>query len=1009
MSKRLLPVLLASFFFAFLLVLWPASSEAADTDIQNGSFVLFGDAASVSDTGASDGSAAHMGNSGLGWNIQYRNWDFGSLKPGASYEVYARVKVHHAVAAPTGGAFSLAVYDMTNARYVLAERTIAAAATTNDVWADYKIGTFKPDNGVNLLSFYVAQTNNAAQVSDIYVDKFIFREYVPYTIEDNSFLLAGGAALVHEPTAADGSAARMANGPGSGWNIQAPINGARIEAGVPYDVSVVVNTERSNFLRATGDAFGVGVYDATAGAFVSPPKVYTTADDAIKFRYAFVWGITLPASITLNPAHDNRVVFYQVDNAVQYQALRVDKVILTKHTVDDGAAPLISAYPYKISPGNADGLNDTTEINYQLTGTQTVTVTVSNSSHSVVRTLLSGVSQSGSNKLTWDGKNAGGGVVPNDLYTVEVKSGSTVLLSQNVLVQNGVSVTAPAVNTAKDYFPKGVWFEGAAIPKNPTDAAAYAEAAFEKIRDAGMNTVIIANFNPDNPAVFAAVLDEAAACNLKLIIHAYVFRTVYNDALNNDESAMYQAITANLAPLKSHSALFGYLLYDEPPHNNPRLVDTLTDMKRMMETIDPAHPVMVDLSGVHSAEEYYHSTQTQMLTSDPYGALAGRNAGDFTNLGYPNVHYENLLDLLTLQVRRTPANAAPFWTILQAFGQEGWYREPTEPEIRAMTYEAIGRGSKGFYYFMYQTEIDWEGMVDAQGVPTVKYGWISQLLSEIETLKPTILGMRKIANAATASGGGGGSGAYANADVTTHENSATGDKYLVVVNHNVALSAPVTITIDRSKLGIDISGITDVYANAAVTYTASAGSYTISGLSFAPGEGKVLKLTKSAAMQTVSGQDGAFTVFGGAQKNQADVSASDSSSAFQTTGTTAGWNMQWYWNKTSFVPGATYDLYAVVKIKYKHDVVYDANQYPSFPLPTGDAFMAAAFDGTTNTYVTAPITVAAGSMENMFWHTVKIGTFVPSQTHTEYVYVAPAANASQVQAVYVDRFYFVKH
>ncbi|MFD0619634.1 hypothetical protein ACFQZR_19370, partial [Paenibacillus sp. GCM10027629] len=145
------------------------------------------------------------------WNIQYMNWDFSHLKPGTLYDVYVKVKVKHAASNPSGDAFKIGVYDITDQNFTISEQTITASETEDNVWTDVKIGMFKPNASVNWLSFYVSGTANLTQISDIYVDAFIFIEHETYTIEDNLFFKFNDAAAVVDPMAVDNSNCNSSN------------------------------------------------------------------------------------------------------------------------------------------------------------------------------------------------------------------------------------------------------------------------------------------------------------------------------------------------------------------------------------------------------------------------------------------------------------------------------------------------------------------------------------------------------------------------------------------------------------------------------------------------------------------------------------------------------------------------------------------------------------------------------------------------------------------------------
>lgn len=1010
--------------FSATLMMSTQISYAADQVIiqdTDSSFKYYNDVGSSADSSTSDNSSAKMSNDSVNWNITYLKSDFIALKPGILYDIYFKVKVKHATTNPTGSAFKMAVWDNTHGAHILSPKFIPASDTQDMVWEEYKIGTFKPNSSVNQLVFYVAGVNNAAQVSDIYVDYIVFKEHVDYTIEDTDFVLYSdsiGATVSNDPYTQDNSAAVLNNGPVAEWAVQAPIDMTQVEAGVPYIVGFNVYPERTDWDTSSGDMFGYLVYNNTMSSYVIPPTVIKSTDFPMTLEWTRYYNVRT-APITFNPAHTYHVAFYKVDNAAHFQAVKIDKVYLQKETPDDNQIQVMDAnknciaicvFPYKISPSNQDGLHDTTEITYELPSMQTIDVSIFNTNgNTLVRQLINGASQSGEQMVVWDGKNDAGQFVANGLYVVKISNATQVLFKKNVQVVSGIELSGvPTVNHANDFIPRMVWFDGGLVPKyDAAAAAAYLNAAFNDISLANANTVSIVNMPSDHAELW---FDIAADHNLK-IIGMPLSHTVYsNEALANDETAMYTFLSNLVTPVMNKTALLQYYLRDEPP-GDARTIYNLKQTKRILETIDPDHAVNFVFDNILAVSELNAELKPDALLNDIYPVThldqSGdpEAVGDFTH-GYWD--FTDQMDYFKLQTRKDIDNPAPYWLILQAFGgPSDWnkpWRNPTEAELRAMTYMAIGHDTKGFGYFVYQSEQGWTGMIDHEMNHTTRYSQIQTLFSELSSMEETILNMKRIGNAATASGGGL-STLYDHADITTHEDKLTGDKYLVVVNHDVHNSQNVTITIDRAKLGMDISSITNVYDNANISFTAGSNQYTINDLSFTPGSGKILKLTKSNT--AFIGQDASFYIYNGATKNNDDVSASDSKSAMKIVQSTNGWDMQWWWDKTQLTPGVTYDLYVDVKIRYANDTI---TSYPySAPpiIPSGQAFKTGIYDVTAGVLIGSPVDVAAASMENMLWHTIKVGTFIPSQTNTQYVYVYPANNPSQIYAVYVDRYYFV--
>jgi flagellar hook assembly protein FlgD/PKD repeat protein len=127
------------------------------------------------------------------------------------------------------------------------------------------------------------------------------------------------------------------------------------------------------------------------------------------------------------------------------------------------AAPLASAATPDISiyaggqryfSPNGDGQEDTATVYYCLTEPANVTITVDDTTGTIVRTLEDGVSQPGgsgcsgyNNQFTWDGTGDSGAVVPDGLYTVHVHAVDSGGLTGDGSTQLGVDTRTPGVLT----------------------------------------------------------------------------------------------------------------------------------------------------------------------------------------------------------------------------------------------------------------------------------------------------------------------------------------------------------------------------------------------------------------------------------------------------------------------------------------------------------------------------------------------------------------------------------
>jgi hypothetical protein len=246
----------------------PFIREDINAVAQDSSFHLWYDATRVADAAASDGYAACMYNDSSSWNIQWSWGDLGFV-PGKEYDLWVRVKVDHVVPSPTGNAFYMGIYDPTSGTYPDGMLYCPASETADMVYKNIKVGTFVPQVGRGQCVF-IAEANNASQISHVYVDKFWF--VGRQTAQDSSFMLWNDATTVADSDASDGYAARMYND-GVGWNIQWTWgNNLNFEPNQKYTLYAIVKVDHSisGFTLPTGNAFKFGVWDWGISNFTVP-------------------------------------------------------------------------------------------------------------------------------------------------------------------------------------------------------------------------------------------------------------------------------------------------------------------------------------------------------------------------------------------------------------------------------------------------------------------------------------------------------------------------------------------------------------------------------------------------------------------------------------------------------------------------------------------------------------------------------------------------------------------
>jgi flagellar hook assembly protein FlgD len=156
-----------------------------------------------------------------------------------------------------------------------------------------------------------------------------------------------------------------------------------------------------------------------------------------------VWYAEIPASFIL----EGRVIQYAIEAADRVNTTRVPSSgWYSFHVLVDDTAPVITeafVSPPTISP-NGDGADDVARISFRLSETMNVSVEIRTAADVLVRQLLSAAPRgSGYQKVLWDGRNAGGAVVPNGDYRYEIR-GTDLAGHESGLVTGPITVTASA-------------------------------------------------------------------------------------------------------------------------------------------------------------------------------------------------------------------------------------------------------------------------------------------------------------------------------------------------------------------------------------------------------------------------------------------------------------------------------------------------------------------------------------------------------------------------------------
>lgn len=137
---------------------------------------------------------------------------------------------------------------------------------------------------------------------------------------------------------------------------------------------------------------------------------------------------------------------------------------------------------------------------------------------------------------------------------------------------------------------------------------------------------------------------------------------------------------------RDHPALLGWYISDEPNgFNMPP--EQLEEIYRTVREYDPGHPVsIVFMAPFISSRKYLNALDIVMADPYPVPVLPISLVGDITG-----------------QLKTEFNGKRPVWIVPQTFGGgEIWQREPTQQEIRSMTWQSIIKGATGIQYFVRQ-------------------------------------------------------------------------------------------------------------------------------------------------------------------------------------------------------------------------------------------------------------------------------------------------------------------
>jgi hypothetical protein len=178
-----------------------------------------------------------------------------------------------------------------------------------------------------------------------------------------------------------------------------------------------------------------------------------------------------------------------------------------------------------------------------------------------------------------------------------------------------------------------------------------------------------------------AYLDAAQKVGVKLSLE------IYSPLV---ETGNISGVRDFIRTYKSHPAVYGWYLYDEPDLKKPTPLspDLLTNVYQAIKAEDKSKPVALIFNDPNKIE--YYSNAMDILMWDSYPCEEGVSEFQWVN------SYRLTLNKV---VAIAYAKNKIFWNVLQAYGTENNKRFPTKAEFRYMFYLSVLAGADGLLFF----------------------------------------------------------------------------------------------------------------------------------------------------------------------------------------------------------------------------------------------------------------------------------------------------------------------
>ncbi|MEM7591636.1 MAG: hypothetical protein AAF383_08975, partial [Cyanobacteria bacterium P01_A01_bin.83] len=338
---------------------------------------------------------------------------------------------------------------------------------------------------------------------------------------------------------------------------------------------------------------------------------------------------------------------------------------------------------------------------------------------------------------------------------------SPSLMENSTVPSSNLGITAAAAQTVPQQaqsalsFPLG-WYDSISNPDT-----------LNQIAKEGMN-IVVPYTNSSSVQEIKSYLDRAAAVGIKVLVE------IPRLQVRRDHRWL---ITQMIKELKTHPAVYGWYLFDEPEfiQLSPALLERVY---KAIKAEDPQHKVAVAFGKPLHIREYLKAADTIMYFN--YPIMDG--SSEFDGLGVPS--FINKLQSVAHSITKDH----DLWFILQGYGRDKHGRVtkfkrrlPTFAESRYMIYSALIAQTDGLLFWThYRSQQQW---IDSILTPILQE--VQPYLSTVnsKTLSSSLTGGLKVNNSQV--------------QAKLYQNSTTQELLLIAVN-NSRRPSNTTISIGQS-------------------------------------------------------------------------------------------------------------------------------------------------------------------------------------------------------------------